>query len=162
MKERLPPEVARALAVLWLRRGEVLDFIGWIKSKDPRNVDVPKAEAALAELEKQLECRDITRATEAAYWLDQIFFNLRVSEAAPLARAGRKQRAGREARRDAYNAALHSERSAEWARWNAEAAKYWKPGATKNSVARLLKRRFGLTDTEGAIARRLKKPRQAS
>lgn len=160
MSKSLTPEEAKALAVLWLRRGEASDLIGAIKRdpSDPRNKEVPKAEAALAKLEEHIERRDFTRATEAAYWLDRIFFNLCALEAAPFVQTGRKQHSSLKARRDAHNAALQSECRAEWMRWNAEAAKYWnKPSATKNSVARLVKAKLGLTKTVGAIARRLKK-----
>jgi hypothetical protein len=156
---------ARALAVLWLRCGEVADLIGAIKRnpRDPRNREVPKAEAAIAKLEKFIERRDFAGATEPAYWLDVIFFNLRAVEAAPFTQRGRKQLASLSARRDAHNFALKSESSAKWAHWNAEATPYWKkPRATKNSVARFLKARLKLKESEGSIARRLRKPQQAS
>ena len=141
-----------------------MDLIGAIKSNpnDARNGEVPKAEAALAKLDGLIESSDFTGATEAAYWLDRILFNLRALEVAPFVQAGRKQRASLKAIRDAHNAALHSKRTADWAAWNREAMKYWKPGTTKNNVARWLKRDLGLMETVGSIARRLKKPQQAS
>src|SRR5262245_21471574 len=108
MRKRLTPKEAKALAVLWLRRGEVADLIGAIKRnpRDPRNREVPKAEAAIAKLEKFIERRDFTGATGPTYWLDVIFFNLRAAEAAPFIRTGRKQHASIKALSEARNTAL--------------------------------------------------------
>ena len=139
MRKRPTPEDARAMAILWLRRGEAVDLIGPIKANpnDSRNREILKAEAAIAKLEEHIERWDFTAATKAAFWLDGILFNLRAMEAVPFVRLGRKQHASLRARSDAHNTALHRERAAEHMHWNAEAEKIWWPGATKNAAARL-------------------------
>ena len=78
------------MAILWLRRGEAVDLIGSIKANpnNSRNREILKAEAAIAKLEEHIERWDFTAATEAAFWLDGILFNLRAMEAVPFVRLG--------------------------------------------------------------------------
>jgi hypothetical protein len=61
------------------------------------------------------------------------------------------------------NAARRTERSAQWARWNIDAAQIWQrhPELTQQAVARQLKRKLELGDDVRTIAKRLKKPGMA-
>jgi hypothetical protein len=61
------------------------------------------------------------------------------------------------------NATRHKERTREWSRWNAAAAKIWErhPKLSRQSVAAQIKTRLQLVEDEGTIAKRLKKPRKA-
>jgi hypothetical protein len=61
------------------------------------------------------------------------------------------------------NASRHKERTREWSRWNAAAAKIWErhPKLSRQSVAAQIKTRLQLVEDEGTIAKRLKKPRKA-
>jgi hypothetical protein len=156
---------AKELAVLWMRRGEALDLIGAIKHDpaDPRNAEIVRTEAAVAQLEQHIDKQDFVGAHEVIYTLDRLLFKLRASEAAPFVRTGRKQHAALKSRRDAHNIPLHEERLAEWARWN-EAAKdwEWEKRPSKNAAARFVKKKLGLSEEVSTIAKRIKKVGKAS
>jgi hypothetical protein len=157
---------SRALATLWLKSGEARDLIDSIKREpsDRRNNDVAAVEAIVNRLEEQLLARDLAAAVVIADRLERACFKLRAAEAGPFVQSGRKQHASLKSRREAHNRSLQRQRASEWARWNKAADEYWSkhPEASKNSVARWVKERLGLSEASDSIARRLKKTRQTS
>ena len=157
---------SRALAILWLKRGEAQDLIANIKRElsDRRNSNVAAVEAIVNRLEERLLARGLAAAVVIADTLERACFKLRAAEAAPFVQSGRKQHASLKSRREAHNRSLQRERASEWARWNKAADEYWSkhPEGFNGSVARWVKKRLGLSEAPDSIARRLKKTRQTS
>ena len=153
-------EQAKAMAWLRMACGEARDVISWVK-RENIPVDTVRAQTLVSELEQCIGGRDFAAATGITAALNREMFKLRASEAAPFVRIARKQKAARAEGRDAHNKALHLVRAKEWERWNQVAAQHWESGASKNSVARIVRSKLRLQDSLPTIARRLKKPRQA-
>jgi hypothetical protein len=149
------------MATLWMVSGDAKDVIAWVK-REKMPADTIRAETLVGELDQCIAASDFIGATEITAKLNRELFKLRATEAAPFVKAGRKQRAGLATRRDAHNSAFHLERANEWERWNQAAAQHWKPGSSKNQVASTVKRKLHLEESIPTIARRLKKPQQAS
>ena len=134
---------SRALATLWLTRGEAKDVIAWVE-RENIPADTSRARALVGKLEQCIAESDFITATEITDDLHRELFKLRAKEAKPFVLAGREHRAKFDLGRKTHNNARHLKHAKEWKRWNEAAAPHWKPGISNNAVARIVKAKLGL------------------
>jgi len=88
------------------------------------------------------------------------FYGLTVSDNEMPIATGAQMLRGLETRRAIVNAKLHTIRSREWKKWNAEAKTIWmrQPQLSRQAVAMRVKANLRLTEAVRTIAKKLKKP----
>ena len=95
----VPPERARALALLWMnKRGKAIDLVHWLRRhpKDPRNAHVADLLDAAEKLEERLHAQDLEGATDKADVLERLLRKVDETELEPFvkkARAAKKAEA---------------------------------------------------------------------
>jgi hypothetical protein len=159
------PDEATATATLIFARGEAIELMAWAKRKigDRATAQIEKTEKLVAQLQTYIDNSDFVKATPIVSRLQAASFRLRELEAGPFAVKGRKRESDFRTGRDAANRDRQQAARLEWDRWNACARPHWSPGITKNAVARIVQSKLGLDKNQVPnIARRLKKPRQAT
>ena len=155
----------KALAELWLQWGEARDLILAIERdpKDPRRPFLEKLRGLTDQLEGQLSRKDLAEAVPISGDLAQVKTRANERLLAPSVKLGRYLNPDFQRGRNEANDARRQAAAAEWARWNDCAKPHWKPGISKNAVARIVQSKLGLDPKQvPSIARRLKKPLQAS